>query len=86
MATSFVRGIESSQFGGLCNRQHTRFRIVDVAALFDGICNFGRVDLAVCTAHCQQLGAVGKKFAGAAFVGFDVRRLVADDAVVRLAE
>jgi len=63
-----------------------RFRVVDVAALPDRVLDRHRVDLAVRAADGEQLGAIGEKLAGAALVGFDMGGLVADDAVIGVAQ
>ncbi len=81
-----VGAVHAADFGGLGNGDHARLGVVDVLALE---CNFAdrlRGQLAVFTARGEQLGAVGEEFRRAAFVGLDVGRLGADDAVVALAQ
>src|SRR5438552_1654981 len=48
--------------------------------------HFAQINLALRAARGDQFGSTGEKFARAAFVIVDVRMLVADDAVKRLAK
>ncbi|MNE69316.1 hypothetical protein D3C80_1650350 [compost metagenome] len=59
---------------------------MDVLALERDLADRVRGQLAVFSAGDQQLGAVGEKFRGAAFVGFDVSGFRADHAMVTLAQ
>ncbi len=59
---------------------------MDIGALEDHALDLRGVEFAVWAGGHEDLGAVGKKFGGAALIGLDVRIVVADDAVVALAE
>ena len=68
-----------------CDADDARFGIMNVGALEDATLDGLRIDFSVVTGQHQHLRAVGEEFGRAAFVAFDVRGLVAQDAVVRLA-
>ena len=59
---------------------------MDVGALVHGVFDGLGFDFPVRAWQQQDLGAVGKELGRAALGGLDVRQLVAEDAVVRLAE
>ena len=81
----FGDGINGAELGGLCDADDARFGIMNVGALEDATLDGLRIDFSVVTGQHQHLRAVGEEFGRAAFVAFDVRGLVAQDAVIRLA-
>jgi hypothetical protein len=78
--------VDGADLGGLRQRHHARLGEVDVAAPRDRLEHGLGRELAALAADGQQLGAVGEEFRPAAFVRLDVRQLVADHAVVALAQ
>ena len=78
--------VDGAPFGGLGEREYARFRVVDVSALKDYALDLGGGEFALGAGGDEDLGAVGEKLRRAAFIGLDVRVVVADDAVIALAE
>ena len=59
---------------------------MDVRAFADGPLDFRGTDFSILTAEQKNFAAVGKEFRGTAFRNLYVRQLVAQHAVIRLAE
>ena len=80
-----VDRIDGREFGGLRDAHDAGLGIVDVATPLDGMRDPGRGEPAAVAGQGEKFRAVGEKFRGPALVGLDVRHLVAEDRVVRLA-
>ncbi|MEY5015108.1 MAG: hypothetical protein RIS92_1466 [Verrucomicrobiota bacterium] len=84
--SNFGWGVDRAEFGGTAEGEGLRLREMDVAPLggdfFDGI-GIKFTEGARCG---EEFGAVREELGCAAFIGFDVRSLVGDDAVVGLAQ
>src|SRR2546422_103486 len=74
-----VGRIHGPELGRLGEAQRSRLGVVDVAAPVDPALDGGGVDLAAGAGDRQQLRTVREELGGAALVGLDVRRLVAQD-------
>ena len=84
-SSDLVDRIDGREFGGLRDAHDAGLGIVDVATPLDGMRDPGGRELAAVAGKGEQLRAVGEKLRGPALIRFDVRDLVAEDRVVRLA-
>jgi len=79
-----VERVHGAHLRRLRETHRARLRVVDVGAfphpLFDAV----RIDLAVLAGNLKHLHSVREELGGTALVGFDVRNLVTQDAVIRL--
>ena len=78
--------VEGAPLGGLGEGEDAGFGVVEIGAFADKALDGGGGEFAVGAVAEKKFSAVGEKFGGAAFVGFDVGGFVANDAVVTLAE
>src|SRR5205814_1754796 len=63
-----------------------RLGVVDIRTAFNHPIDRGRINFAVCSRKEKNLCAVREKLRGPAFVGFNMRRLVAKDTMIGLAK
>jgi len=80
------RGVDGPVFGGLGEGEGAGFREMDAVAAGEGGGDGGGGEFAVGAGEREELAAAGEELGGAAFVGVDVGDLVAEDALVTLAE
>ena len=83
--SQFRQRIHRPHLGRLRQAEHVRLGIMNVRALVHRAVNGLRIDLSVRPRQQQNLGAISKELRRAALGGFDVRLLVAQNAVVGLA-
>jgi len=83
---NLVATVNRAPLRGLSERKHARFRVMDIGALEDDLFDRFGGEFPIGPAGGENLGAVGKELGCAAFVGLDVGKLMADHAVVALAE
>ncbi len=81
-----VHRVDRAHLGRLRERDHLGLGVVDVGAARDQRLHRVGRQLAVGALGGQQLGTVGEELGAAALVRLDVRQLMADDGVVRLAQ
>src|SRR5262249_12318740 len=82
----FVRRVNRTDFRSLGEREGARFRVMNVGAPGHGAFDRGGLDLPVLSRGQQDLRAVRKKFRRPALRNLYVRDLLAENAMVRLAE
>ena len=82
----FIGRIDRTQFGRLSNADHSRLVRMQFVLACQRRFHFVQIQLSVLSSSRNQLGATCEKFAGAAFVIFNVRVLVTENAVKWLAE
>ena len=81
-----IAGVDRPQLGRLGDADHARFVGMQFGLARDYRFDFFEIDLAGGSSNQQQFGTAGEKFRRAAFVGLDVRLLVTNHAVKRLAK
>jgi hypothetical protein len=79
-------GVDRADFRRLRQRDDLRLRIMDVGAAGDELLDRVGRELAVPALRREQLRAAREELRAAAFVGLDMRQLVADHGVIRLAQ
>src|ERR1051325_9440631 len=79
-------GVDVLCFGGLGEAEGAGLGVVDVGAFVDGAFDRLRIKLSVRAVQEQDFAAVGKKLRGAALSHLHMGQLMAENAVVRLAE
>ena len=83
---NLVATVNGAPLRGLSEGKHPRFRVMNIGALEDDLFDRFGGEFPIGPAGGEDLGAVGKEFGRAAFVGLDVGELMADHAVVALTE
>src|ERR1700722_17913614 len=82
----FVNRVDAASFGRLANRHGARLGKVNILPVRCDLLKSRWSQLSIDALGNHQLGAIGEKLRGTAFVGLHVGRLTADDRVIRLAE